>query len=256
MAISMEGRNVVVFGVANKRSIAWAIALQMQQAGARLAITYQNERLKQEADDLIAALPNAQAFQCDVSSDEEIAKLFEELKANYGKLDAVVHSVAYAPAEALKDEFVQTSREAFRIALDTSAYSLVALARAATILMTDGGSIVTLTYYGAEKVVPKYNVMGVAKAALEACVRYLAYDLGKHKIRVNAISAGPIKTLAARGIGSLGEMMKTQAEKSPLQRNIDVNEVAATAVFLASEGGTGITGETIYVDCGYNIMGF
>jgi enoyl-[acyl-carrier protein] reductase I len=256
MGTSMEGRNVVVFGVANKRSIAWAIAQQMQQAGARLAITYQNERLKQEADDLIAALPNAQAFQCDVSSDEEISKLFEELRARYGKLDAVVHSVAYAPAEALKDEFVQTSREAFRIALDTSAYSLVAVARAALPLMTDGGSIVTLTYYGAEKVVPKYNVMGVAKAALEACVRYLAYDLGKSRIRVNAISAGPIKTLAARGIGSLGEMMKTQAEKSPLQRNIDVNEVAATAVFLASEGGTGITGETIYVDCGYNIMGF
>jgi len=256
MAISMEGRNVVVFGVANKRSIAWAIAQQMQQAGARLAITYQNERLKQEADDLIAALPNARAFQCDVSSDDEIAKLFEELKAKYGKLDAVVHSIAYAPAEALKEDFVQTSREAFRIALDTSAYSLVAVARAAAPLMTDGGSIVTLTYYGAEKVVPKYNVMGVAKAALEACVRYLAYDLGKHKIRVNAISAGPIKTLAARGIGSLGEMMKTQAEKSPLQRNIDVNEVAATAVFLAGEGGTGITGDTIYVDCGYNIMGF
>jgi len=256
MGTSMEGRNVVVFGVANKRSIAWAIAQQMQQAGAQLAITYQNERLKQEADDLISALPNAQAFQCDVSSDDEIAKLFEELKAKLGKLDAVVHSVAYAPAEALKDEFVQTSREAFRIALDTSAYSLVAVARAAAPLMTEGGSIVTLTYYGAEKVVPKYNVMGVAKAALEACVRYLAYDLGKHKIRVNAISAGPIKTLAARGIGSLGEMMKTQAEKSPLQRNIDVNEVAATAVFLASAGGTGITGETIYVDCGYNIMGF
>ena len=256
MGTSMEGRNVVVFGVANKRSIAWAIAQQMQTAGARLAITYQNERLKQEADDLIAALPNAQAFQCDVSSDEEIAKLFEELKAKYGKLDAVVHSVAYAPAEALKDEFVQTSREAFRIALDTSAYSLVAVARSAAPLMTDGGGIVTMTYYGAEKVVPKYNVMGVAKAALEACVRYLAYDLGKYKIRVNAISAGPIKTLAARGIGSLGEMMKTQAEKSPLQRNIDVNEVAAMAVFLASEGGTGITGETIYVDCGYNIMGF
>jgi enoyl-[acyl-carrier protein] reductase I len=255
MAISMEGRNVVVFGVANKRSIAWAIAQQMQQAGARLAITYQNERLKQEADDLIASLPSAQAFQCDVSSDEEIAKLFEQLKTTYGKLDAVVHSIAYAPADALKDEFVLTSREAFRIALDTSAYSLVGVARAAAPLMTEGGSIVTLTYYGAEKVVPRYNVMGVAKAALEACVRYLSYDLGKQKIRVNAISAGPIKTLAARGIGSLGEMMKTQAEKSPLQRNIDVNEVAATAVFLASEG-TGITGETIYVDCGYNIMGF
>ncbi len=246
----------MVFGVANKRSIAWAIAQHMQQAGAQLAITYQNERLKQEADDLIAALPNAQAFQCDVSRDEEITQLFEQLKQRYGKLDALVHSIAYAPAEALKDEFVQTSREAFRIALDTSAYSLVALSRAAAPLMTDGGSILTLTYYGAEKVVPKYNVMGVAKAALEACVRYLAYDLGKHKIRVNAISAGPIKTLAARGIGSLGEMMKTQAEKAPLQRNIDVNEVAATAVFLAGDGATGITGETLYVDCGYNIMGF
>ena len=256
MLNGLQGRNAVVFGVANKRSIAWAIAQQLQAAGAQLAITYQNERLKQEADDLIAALPNAQAFQCDVSSDEEIAKLFEELRAKFGKLDAVVHSIAFAPAEAVKDEFLQTNREAFRIALDTSAYSLVAVARASAPLMTDGGSIVTLTYYGAEKVIPKYNVMGVAKAALEACVRYLAYDLGKHKIRVNAISAGPIKTLAARGIGSLGEMMKTQAEKSPLQRNIDVNEVAATAVFLASEGGTGITGETIYVDCGYNIMGF
>ncbi len=256
MAISMEGRRVVVFGVANKRSIAWAIAQHMQRAGATLAITYQNERLKQEAEDMISALPNATGFQCDVSGDDEIAKLFSELQAKYGQLDALVHSVAYAPAEALQNDFVQTSREAFRIALDTSAYSLVAVARAAAPLMTDGGSIVTLTYYGAEKVVPRYNVMGVAKAALEACVRYLAYDLGKHKIRVNAISAGPIKTLAARGIGSLGEMMKTQAEKSPLQRNIDVNEVAATAVFLTSDDATGITGETIHVDCGYNIMGF
>jgi len=256
MSNEMQGRNVVVFGVANKRSIAWAIAQQMQVAGAQLAITYQNERLKQEAEDLIAALPNSQAFQCDVSQDEQITQLFEQLKQRYGKLDALVHSVAYAPAEALKDEFVNTSREAFRIALDTSAYSLVALARAAAPLMTDGGSILTMTYYGAEKVVPRYNVMGVAKAALEACVRYLAYDLGKHKIRVNAISAGPIKTLAARGIGSLGEMLKSQAERSPLQRNIDVNEVASTAVFLAGGGATGITGETIYVDCGYNIMGF
>jgi enoyl-[acyl-carrier protein] reductase I len=256
MSNGLQGKNVVVFGVANKRSIAWAIAQQMQAAGAQLAITYQNERLKQEADDLIASLPNSQDFQCDVSSDDEIARLFEQLKQRYGKLDAVVHSVAYAPAEALKDEFVNTSREAFRIALDTSAYSLVAVARAAAPLMTGGGSIVTMTYYGAEKVVPRYNVMGVAKAALEASVRYLAYDLGKHNIRVNAISAGPIKTLAARGIGSLGEMLKTQAERSPLQRNIDVNEVAATAVFLASAGATGITGETLYVDCGYNIMGF
>jgi enoyl-[acyl-carrier protein] reductase I len=256
MSTSLEGRTVAVFGVANKRSIAWGIAQQMQQAGAQLAITYQNERLKQEADDLIAALPNSEAFQCDVSRDEEITQLFEQLKAQYGKLDALVHSVAFAPAEELKGEFVDTSREGFRIAHDISVYSLVALARAARPLMTDGGSIITMTYYGAEKVVPKYNVMGVAKAALEASVRYLAYDLGKNKIRVNAISAGPIKTLAARGISGFGEMLKTQAERAPLQRNVDVKEVAETAVFLASDAGSGITGETIHVDCGYNIMGF
>jgi enoyl-[acyl-carrier protein] reductase I len=256
MAISMEGRTAVVFGVANKRSIAWAIAQQMQQAGARLAITYQNERLKREADELIAGLPGAEGFQCDVSSDDEIAALFDTLKARYGKLDALVHSVAYAPSDALKNEFVQTQREAFRIALDTSAYSLVAVARSAAPLMTDGGSIITLTYYGSMRVVPNYNVMGVAKAALECCVRYLAFDLGKHNIRVNAVSAGPIKTLAARGIGNLGDMLKAQAERSPIPRNVDVNEVAATALFLASPAGSGITGETVYVDCGYNIMGF
>ena len=256
MSESLQGRTVVIFGVANKRSIAWAIAQQMQQAGAQLAITYQNERLKQEADDLIAALPNAQAFQCDVSRDEEIAQLFDTLKSTYGKLDALVHSVAFAPAEDLKGDFVDTSREGFRIALDISAYSLVAVSRAARPLMTDGGSIMTLTYYGAEKVVPKYNVMGVAKSALEACVRYLAYDLGKNRIRVNAISAGPIKTLAARGISGFGDMLGAQAERAPLQRNVDVKEVATTAVFLAGDAGSGITGETIYVDCGYNIMGF
>jgi enoyl-[acyl-carrier protein] reductase I len=256
VANSLQGRTVVVFGVANKRSIAWAIAQQMQQAGAQLAITYQNERLKQEADDLIASLPNAQAFQCDVSRDEEIAQLFAQLKERYGKLDAVVHSLAFAPAEDLKGDFVDTSREGFRIALDISAYSLVAVSRAARPLMTEGGSIITMTYYGAEKVVPKYNLMGVAKAALEACVRYLANELGKDKIRVNAISAGPIKTLAARGISGLGDMLREHAERAPLKRNVDVNEVASTAVFLASEGGSGITGETIHVDCGYNIMGF
>jgi len=256
MSDTLQGRTVVVFGVANKRSIAWAIAQQMQLAGAQLVITYQNERLKQEADDLIAALPNSHAFQCDVSRDEEIAQLFEELKSRYGKLDALVHSVAFAPAEDLKGEFVDTSREGFRIANDISVYSLIAVSRAARPLMTDGGSIMTLTYYGAEKVVPRYNVMGVAKAALEASVRYLAYDLGKNKIRVNAISAGPIKTLAARGISGFGDMLGAQAERAPLQRNVDVKEVATTAVFLASDAGSGITGETIYVDCGYNIMGF
>lgn len=256
MSNSLQGRTVVVFGVANKRSIAWAIAQQMQQAGAQLAITYQNERLKQEADELIAALPNSQAFQCDVSRDEEIAKLFEQLKERYGKIDVLVHSVAFAPADDLKGDFVDTSRDGFRIALDVSAYSLVAVSRAARGLMSEGGSIITMTYYGAEKVVPKYNLMGVAKAALEACVRYLANDLGKNRIRVNAISAGPIKTLAARGISGLGEMMKEHGERAPLKRNVDVKEVASTAVFLASDAGSGITGETIYVDCGYNIMGF
>ena len=256
MSQGLQGRTVAVFGVANKRSIAWAIAQQMQQAGAQLAITYQNERLKQEADDLIAALPNSQAFQCDVSRDEEITKLFETLKERYGKLDGLVHSIAFALAEDLKGDFVDTSREGFRIALEISAFSLVAVARAARPLMTEGGSIMTLTYHGAERVVPKYNIMGVAKAALEASVRYLAYDLGKNNIRVNAISAGPIKTLAARGISGFGDMLKEQSERAPLKRNVDVNEVASTAVFLASAASSGITGEIIYVDCGYNIMGF
>ncbi|MGH9492179.1 MAG: enoyl-ACP reductase FabI [Terriglobales bacterium] len=252
----MEGRTAVVFGVANKRSIAWAIAQGLQAAGARLVITYQNERLAEEAKELIAALPGAEAFRCDVSRDEEIEQLFAQLKSRYGKLHVLVHSIAFAPAEELKGEFLATSREGFRIAHDVSVYSLIALARAAAPLMEDGGSILTLTYYGSEKVVPHYNVMGVAKAALEASVRYLAYDLGKRRVRVNAISAGPIKTLAARGISGFGDMLRAQAERAPLQRNVDVNEVAQTAVFLASDAGSGITGEVLYVDCGYNIMGF
>ena len=256
MTKPMEGRTAVVFGVANKRSIAWAIAQALQAAGANLAITYQNERLAEEAKDLIAELPGAEAFQCDVSRDEEIERLFVKLKSRYGKLHALVHSVAFAPAEELKGEFLATSREGFRIAHDVSVYSLIALARAAAPLMEDGGCILTLTYYGSEKVVPHYNVMGVAKAALEASVRYLAYDLGKRRVRVNAISAGPIKTLAARGISGFGDMLKAQAERAPMQRNVDVNEVAQTAAFLASDAGSGITGEVLYVDCGYNIMGF
>ncbi len=256
MTHSMDGRTAVVFGVANKRSIAWAIAEHLQQAGARLAITYQNQRLEQEAKDLIAALPGAEAFMCDVSFDEQIDKLFEQLKLQYGKLHTVVHSIAFAPADELKGEFLSTTREGFRVAHDVSVYSLIALARAAAPLMEDGGSILTLTYYGSTKVVPHYNVMGVAKAALEASVRYLAHDLGPRRIRVNAISAGPVKTLAARGISGFGDMLKSHAERAPLKRNVDVNEVAETAVFLASDAGAGITGEVIYVDCGYNIMGF
>ncbi|MGE5110469.1 MAG: enoyl-ACP reductase [Acidobacteriaceae bacterium] len=256
MPQSLEGRNIVVFGVANKRSIAWAIAQHLQQAGAKLAITYQNERLRAEAEEMIQTLPNSEAFQCDVSSDDEIAQLFDKLKSRYGTLHALVHSVAYAPAEELKNSFHLTSREGFRIAHDVSVYSLIAVTRAAAPLMTEGGSVVTMSYFGAEKVVPNYNVMGVAKAALECTVRYLAWDLGPQNIRVNAISAGPIKTLAARGISGLSDMMKSHADRSPLKRNVEVDEVAATATFLCSNGGTGITGETIYVDCGYNIMGF
>ncbi|HET9995812.1 MAG TPA: enoyl-ACP reductase [Candidatus Acidoferrum sp.] len=249
-------KTAVIFGLANKRSIAWAIAQKLHEAGWRLAITYQNDRMEQEARDLIIDLPGATGFMCDVSSDEQIEKLFGELKTRYGVLNGIVHSVAFAPAEELKGEFVNTTREGFRIAHDISVYSLVAVARGASPLMTAGGGIVTLTYYGAEKVVPRYNVMGVAKAALEASVRYLAYDLGPKNIRVNAISAGPIKTLAARGISGLGDMLKSHAERAPLKRNVDPGEVGGTAAFLLSEAGSGITGETIYVDCGYNIMGF
>ena len=252
----LDGRVAVVFGLANKRSIAWAIAQGLHAAGAQLAITYQNERLEMEAKDLILSLPGAEAFMCDVSKDEEVDRVFRQLQERYGQLHTLVHSIGFAPPAELKGEFVATSREGFRIAHDVSVYSLIALARGAAPLMQDGGSIITLTYYGAEKVVPHYNVMGVAKAALECTVRYLAFDLGKKNIRVNAISAGPIKTLAARGIGDFTDMLKSHAERAPLHRNVDVSEVGATGVFLASDAGSGITGETIYVDCGYNIMGF
>jgi enoyl-[acyl-carrier protein] reductase I len=254
--MSESQKTAVIFGLANKRSIAWAIAQKLSESGWRLAITYQNARLEQEAKDLITDLPGASGFMCDVSSDEQIAMLFAELQAKYGTLQGIVHSVAFAQAADLSGEFVNTSREGFRIAHDISVYSLIAVARAAVPLMPEGGGIVTMTYFGAEKVVPKYNVMGVAKAALEASVRYLASDLGPRNIRVNAISAGPIKTLAARGISGLGDMLKGHAERSPLRRNVNPAEVGATAAFLLSDGGSGITGETLYVDCGYNIMGF
>jgi len=254
--LTMQGRNAVVFGVANKRSIAWAIAQRLSEAGTRLAITYQNERLKREAHDLITELPGAEAFQCDVSQDSEIEKLYGELKQRYERLDVLVHSVSYALAEDLKGDFLNTSREGFRVAHDISVYSLIAVSRAAAPLMANGGSIITLSYFGAEKVMPSYNVMGVAKAALEATVRYLAYSLGPHKVRVNAISAGPIKTLAARGIAGFSEMHKGHSERSPLKRNVEVKEVGDAGLFLASDLSTAITGETLYVDCGYNIMGF
>src|SRR5438046_4182863 len=257
MSADLQGRNAVVFGVANKRSIAWSIAQGLHAAGMKLAITYQNERLEQEAKDLILSLPGAEAFMCDVSKDEDIERVFTQLKERYGKLHVLVHSVAYAPAEELKADFVNTTREGFRVAHDISVYSLIALSRAAAPLMTDeaGGSILTMTYYGAEKVVPHYNVMAVAKAALDCTVRYLASDLGPKRIRVNAISAGPIKTLAARGISGLGDMLKAHAERAPLKRKVAVHEIGSTGVFLASDASSGITGETIYVACDYNVMG-
>jgi enoyl-[acyl-carrier protein] reductase I len=254
--IDLAGKTAVVFGLANKRSIAWGIAQKLHAAGATLAICYQNERMKAEAEDLINELPGASGFQCDVSSDDQITALFEQLKQKYGKLHILVHAIAYAPAEDLKGEFVNTSREGFRIAHDVSCYSLIAVCRGAAPLMTEGGSVMTMSYYAAEKVVPHYNVMAMAKASLETAVRYLAYDLGSKNIRVNAISAGPIKTLAARGVGALGDMLKAHAERSPLHRNVDQLEVGGTALYLASDLSSAVTGEVIYVDCGYNVMGF
>ena len=253
---NMQGKTAVVFGVANKRSIAWSIAQKLQGAGAKVIITYQNDRLEQEAAGLIAELPGAEGFRCDVSSDAEIERLFSQIKTKFGKIHTLVHSVAFAPADELKNDFLFTTREGFRVAHDVSVYSLIAVTRAAVPLMEDGGSVITMSYLGAQRVVPRYNVMGVAKAALEATVRYIASDVGPKRIRVNAISAGPIKTLAARGISGLGEMMKELAEKAPLRRNVEVNEVGDTALFLASDLSSGITGEVIYVDCGYNVMGF
>jgi enoyl-[acyl-carrier protein] reductase I len=254
--INLAGKTAVVFGLANKRSIAWGIAQRLHEAGATLAICYQNERMRLEAQGLIDELPGASGFQCDVSSDAEIETLFTALQRKHGKLDILVHAVAYAPAADLRGEFVNTSREGFRIALDVSVYSLIAVSRAAAPLMTEGGSIITLSFFAAEKVVPNYNVMAVAKAGLESTVRYLAWNLGPRNIRVNAISAGPIKTLAARGVGDLTDMLKSHADRAPLHRNVDQLEVGGAALFLASDLASAITGEVMYVDCGYNIMGF
>ena len=257
--IDLKGKVAVVFGLANKRSIAWAICQKLSEAGATLAICYQNERLQREAESLAADLPHVdgkpvQTFQCDVAVDSDIDNVFEQLKAAYGKLDMLVHSIGFAPN--IKNAVLNTTREDFRVAHDISAYSLIALSRAAAPLMAEGSSILTLTYYGSEKVIPNYTVMGVAKAALEATVRYLAADLGGKGIRVNAISVGPIKTLAARGIGDLQTMLDAAANRSPIKRNVDPLEVGNTAAFLLSPLASGITGEITFVDCGFNITGY
>jgi enoyl-[acyl-carrier protein] reductase I len=257
MAIALlEGKTGVVFGVANKRSIAWAIAQSWHQAGATLAFTYQGERLQKNVEELAGTFgPDTMILPCDVARDEDIAHVFAEVGNKFGKLNLLLHSVAFAPKEALEGEFVNTSRDAFKVAHDISAYSLVALARSAAPLMTEGGSIVAMSYYGAEKVVPHYNVMGVAKASLEASTRYLAYDLGPKKIRVNCISAGPMNTLAARGIAGFTDMLKHYEAHAPLKRNVLPEELGATGTFLASDGAAAITGQVIYVDSGYQIMG-
>src|SRR5437763_3054256 len=253
--MSESQKTAVIFGLANKRSIAWAIAQKLRQAGWRLAITYQNERLGLEAKDLIAEMPGAAGFMCDVTKDDEIARLFDQLKSRYGVLHGLVHSVGFAPPEELKNPFLNTTREGFRIAHDISVYSLIAVARGAAPLMTTGGGMVTLTYYGSEKVVPNYNVMGVAKAALEATVRYLANDLGPRAIRVNAISAGPIKTLAASGIDDFRYILKWNEFNAPLRRTVTTEEVGDSAVYLLSDLSRSVTGEIHHVDAGYHIIG-
>jgi enoyl-[acyl-carrier protein] reductase I len=256
--IDMKGKVAVVLGVANKRSIAYSIAEKLAAAGATLVLCYQSERLKKESEDLIESLGQtgrARAIQLDVSSDEQIDVAFAQIAEAFPVIHTLVHAVAFAPADAIKNDVLLTKREDFRIAHDISVYSFIAVARAAAPLMTEGGSLLTLTYYGSEKVFPNYNVMGVAKAALEATVRYLAASLGPKNIRINAISAGPIKTLAARGIGDFATILDKVTERAPLHRNVEQAEVGNTALFLASDLASAITGEVTYVDCGFNITG-
>ncbi len=252
----LAGKTGLIFGVANKRSIAWAIAQAWAQEGANLIFNYQGERVKENVEELTSTFgENVAIAPCDVSSDEEIDAFFEFVKSKTDRVDLLLHSVAFTKKETLAEPFVQTSRDNFRIALDVSAYSLVALSQRAVPLMTEGGSIVAMTYLGSEKVLPNYNVMGVAKAALESSARYLAHNLGPQNIRVNCISAGPTNTLAARGIKGFGDMLSIAKERAPLEWKGDAQELAGTGIFLASDASAKITGQVLYVDGGYQIMG-
>ena len=255
--MTLQNKTGLIVGVANKRSIAWAIAQAASAAGARLAVTYQGERLEENVRELSAGLTSPLILPCDVTDDAQIAQVFAEIDREFGGLDFLVHGAAYAPREELSAPFVQTSREGFRLSLDISAYSLVALARGALPLMErrGGGSILTLTYLGSERVFQNYNVMGVAKAALESCVRYLAADLGPKGIRVNAISAGPIKTLAASGISGFTSILQHYRDRAPLRRTVDTSDVADAAMFLLSSAGRGVTAEVLMVDAGYHATG-
>lgn len=256
MAASMEGKRAMIFGLANKRSIAWGISEALHQEGARLGFNYLGEALERRVRPLADEVDADIVVPCDVTDDDQVSAVFEEIEKTWGGLDVLVHSVAFANKDDLEGDFSDTSREGYLKAIEISAYSLVHLTREARPLMKDGGSIVTMTYYGAEKVVPNYNIMGVAKATLEASVRYLADELGPEGIRVNAISAGAIKTLAASGVKNFRKLMTIGEEKSPLRRNITQEEVGQTALFLCSDMGSAITGEVVHVDAGYNILGY
>jgi enoyl-[acyl-carrier protein] reductase I len=251
----LENKKAVVFGVANDHSIAWAIAQALHREGAELALTYVGDNIERRVRPLGAGLGVQTFLPCDVTRDEDIAATFTALQEQWGRVDIIIHAVAFALRDELKGRFVDTSREGFRIALDTSAYSLVAMAKAALPLLTAGSSLLTLTYLGAERVLPNYNVMGIAKAALEACVRYLAFDLGPQGIRVNAISAGPMRTLSSAGITGFKQMLHYHEERAPLRRNVTAEEVARTAVYLCSDLAAAVTGEVVHVDAGYNIVG-
>ena len=252
----LEGKNIVIMGLRNKWSIAWGIAEAAYKEGANLIVTYQGEREEKSVSKLVEEFDGCNIYQCDISNEEEIDSVFEEIKKKYNVIHGLVHAIAHANTEDLQNPFIQTSKEGFTHALEISSYSLIAVARKAKELMTEGGSILTLTYMGSEKVFPGYNIMGVAKAALESSVRYLAYDLGEENIRVNAISAGPVKTLSAKGVKNFSDILTVTEEKTPLKKRVDLDELGGCATFYLSELSKGITGEITYVDCGYNIMGF
>lgn len=256
MSLSLEGKNIVVMGVANKRSIAWGIARSLHEAGARLIFTYAGERLEKNVQELVETLENNNSLilPCDVTVDEDIAKCFAAIKEEVGVIHGVAHCIAYAHKEELQGEFVNTSRDGFLLAQNISSFSLTAVAKEARELMTEGGSIVTLTYLGGERVIKNYNVMGVAKASLDASVRYLANDLGPQGIRVNSISAGPIRTLSAKVIGEFNTILKEIEERAPLRKTTTPEEVGDTALFLFSDLSRGMTGENLHVDSGYHIL--
>ena len=254
--IDLEGKTGIVFGIANHRSIAWAIARVLHEAGARLAVTYQNERLRENVAKLVEPWKDALVVECDVSSDQNVAEVYDRLGEKFQRLDIIVHSIAFANREDLGGPFVETEREGFRLALDVSAYSLLPIARhGAPLMRPDGGSILTMTFQASQRVFPGYNIMATAKAALENEVGQLASDLGRENIRVNAISAGPLDTLSSRVISRYRDMKKVHAERSPMGRNITVDEVGKAALFLCSDLSSGVTGEVVHVDTGYNIMG-